>query len=38
MPTTTATFDARPTVFGDRMIVTGSYSAASGGAGAVPFL
>lgn len=35
MPTTTATFDARPTVFGDRMIVTGSYSAASGGAGAV---
>tara|TARA_R100001591_G_scaffold43165_1_gene54379 strand:- start:2729 stop:3061 length:333 start_codon:yes stop_codon:yes gene_type:complete len=34
MANTTTTFDARPTFFGDRMIVTGSYSAGDG-AGAV---
>jgi len=34
MANTTATIDPRPTVFGDRMIVTGSYTAGDG-AGAV---
>ena len=34
MANTTTTFDARPTYFGDRMILTGSYTAGDG-AGAV---
>ena len=30
MANTTTTFDTRPTYFGDRMIVTGSYTAGDG--------